>query len=294
MRVSDGAVFDAASRRAMDARVKVEKAAAQSSTGQRVIHPGDDPVAAGRIVRHQSGEARLDALARSAEAGADELAAADGVLDTVGQLITRARELTIQLGNDTYAAADRRAGALEVDGLRRQILSLMNSQVGGRYLFSGTRDDQPAFDASGVYQGDAGIRRLPLSAGISEAVSVRADVAIAGAGGGTDVLAQLATLGAALNANDAAAVRSSLTGLEASTAQVAAARSQGGGSMAVLTSAGNAARALRDAEVEARASVEDADIIASASQFALSQRALDAALAAASKSFQLTLLDRLR
>ncbi len=74
-------------------------------------------------------------------------------------MLIRLKELTVQAGNDTYGAADRKSIAIEVGQLRDQLLSLANTQdIDGNYIFSGTRVGKAAFDTDEngklVYTGD--------------------------------------------------------------------------------------------------------------------------------------------
>lgn len=293
MRVTDRQIFEGAQARLGTARARAEAATQEASTGLRVIHPGDDPAAAGQIAARRLDATRHDAIRGAADAANDELASTDGALDAVGAALSRARELAVQLSNPTYSAAQRASSAAEIDGLFETVVAQMNTRVGQRYVFGGFKDGAPPFDAAGVYQGDANVRQIEIAPGVRQAVSVRADVAISGVGGGADVLATLKALSTALTTNNVANVRNSLTGLDAGIVQVASARAQVGSAEAVLDATSAAGRAASDDAATAISHLAEADTIASASKLALAQRALDAALTASAKSFQLSLLDKL-
>jgi flagellar hook-associated protein 3 FlgL len=293
VRVTDRMVFDSASQNAARARERAEAAAQESATGVRVEHPWDDPTAAGLVVTRRASATRLDAIAQAASRGSDELAAADSALDSLNNTVNRARELAVQLANTTYSASERAAAADEVDGLLKNAIASLNVRSGNRYLLGGNLDAAPPFDASGTYQGDDGVRQLEVAPGVYEAVSVRADVAVKGVGGGVDVLATLASLRTALSANDVSGIQATLNDLDTGINQIATARATTGASMTVLDAANTAAKAGRDSETAALSRLTDADVIESASRLALAQRALDAALTSAAQSFNLTLLDKL-
>jgi flagellar hook-associated protein 3 FlgL len=81
------------------------------------------------------------------------------VLQSVGDLIVRAKEVALQGANDTLNAGNREALAKEMQALRDQMLSLANTKdSNGNYLFAGSRVKQPAFsetaNGSPVYLGD--------------------------------------------------------------------------------------------------------------------------------------------
>jgi len=294
MRVTDKMMFQHATRDTASARSRAEEALGRAATGVRLRHPSDDPGGAGLLALHRATAARLDAVGTVAQRGADELAAVDGALGQVSNLLARARELTVQMSNATMGAAERAGAATEVQSLLDALLAALNTQVSGRYVFGGTRDGAPPFDAAGAYLGDAAVRQLEIAPGVLQDASVRADVAVGGAGGGVDVLAALGALVTALRANDQAGTASVLALLDQGTAQVATARSQAGIAMNAFDTAVSASRAARDEAVGRAASIADADPIEAASELALAQRALEASLTAAAQGFRLTLLDTLK
>jgi len=293
MRVTDRMVFDAAATNALRSRERSQDALAQVSTGSRVVHPGDDPTAAGLIVKERQTAGRLDAIAKTAARAGDEVDAADSALQELGNVIARARELAVQLGNDTYSATDRKAGAAEVDALFQQAVALMNKDVNGRFIFGGNQDQAPPFDAAGNYSGDTAVRQVEIAPGVLESSSVRADVIVKGAGGGVDLFAALRSLSTAMNANDGNAIRGALPDLETATHQLSDGEAKVGAMGDSFATAQTLLTAGRDAAVASASREGDADIISASSELALANQALNATLTAASQSFRLSLVDKL-
>lgn len=293
MRVTDRMIFDGALRASTEARVRADRAAQVAATGVRVEHPGDDPVAMRGVIAGRSAEARFESIRKAADGARDELDHADAALGSVSTMVRRAEQLAIQLANGSYGPTDRAAAAHEVEALREGILAALNGTHGGRPLFSGTAAGVPPFAADGTFQGDGGARLIEIAPGVFENVAPDAGKAIAGQGGGNDVLATLRDLADALASDDAAAVQAQIAGLGAGLRQIATERARIGGTVNVLETASAAALESRDAAKAQVAGLTEADVVAAASELALSQRALEAALAAASSSFRLTLLDRL-
>ncbi|MEW5738130.1 MAG: flagellar biosynthesis protein FlgL [Myxococcota bacterium] len=293
MRVTDRLLFENAARHAASARERFEAASREAATGVRVRHPEDDPAAASVMARTISQAGRDGAIAKTLGTASDELAHAELALDGVSAALSRARELAVQLSNATYSANERAAAAQEVNGLFETVLGQLNRKVGHRYVFGGFQDDAPPFDATGAYLGDTGVREVEVAPGVTVPASIRADVALKGAGGGVDVLATLQALSTALAANNVAGVQGTLDALDTGIAQVARARSEAGSHLNVMDAAGAAALAART-DAQARLShLADADIIDAASRLAQAERALDAALTAAARTFQPSLLDKL-
>jgi flagellar hook-associated protein 3 FlgL len=293
MRVTDSMMYDRAALNAARSREKQQAALEEVSSGQRVVHPGDDPASAALIIRHRQTAGRLEAIAQVSARANEDLGAADTALQSIADVATRARELALQLGSDSYNAVDRANAAGEIDGLFQQALGLANTQSAGRYVFGGTNDGTPAFDAAGNYLGDTGVRQLEIAPGVFEDASVRGDLALTAAGGGVDLFATLRALSTALTTNDAAGIRGALPSLETATRQVTDSLVRVGSIMNFFDTAQTAGRVGRDAAIKSIASEGEADLLQSASRLTLANHALEATLSASAQSFRLTLLDKL-
>lgn len=293
MRVSDTYLFDLANSRLTRNRAESTLAGDRVSSGKRVETPWDDASASGLITRFAQDRTRQDSIMAAASRASEELAVVDTAFDQVLTSLTRASELAVQLSNDTYSAADRRNAAAEVQQLFQSVLNQINLRYGDRYVFGGMRDQAPPFDPAGAYLGDANTRRVEIAPGILQDASIRADVAFKGAGGGIDVLTAVSAFATALNANDTTGIRTAIRSLADGTQQVTAARSRAGAMMNVFDLASGTARINRDNATAGRATLEDIDFIDASTRFAAAERALEASMSAAAKSFRLTLLDKL-
>jgi flagellar hook-associated protein 3 FlgL len=294
MRVTDSMLFQSAVQNSDAARTKMEEAINAASTGLRVTHPGDDPVAAGLVTQAAATQSRAEAVGTGAQRASDQLAAVDSGLNDVTNALARAREIGVQFANAGYTAAQRASAADEVKSLQAQIVASLNAKVDGRYLMGGTLDGTPPFDAAGNYAGDANVKQVEIAPGVYQDASVRADVALKGVGGGVDLFATLGSLQTALLANDQAGVAATLTPLDSATSQVSTARSQAGNDMNAFDTAVTASQAVRDGAKTQISHLVEADAIQANTDLALAQRALQASLTATSSSFQFTLLNYLK
>ncbi len=293
MRVTDKMVSQATSRNTARAREAHHAALQRAASGVRVQHPGDDPAGAGRALGHSARATALNAVEGAVRSAADEVTAAESALGSLADLVSDARELAVQLSNDTYSATNRAAAASEVDSMLRQALSLLNTRHGDRYVFGGTQDGRPPFDAAGAYVGALNVREVAIAPGVMQATSVRGDQIANGAGGGADLIVTLQALSTALAANDAPGIRAALDPLDTVTQQISTGRARLGASHAVFTAAADHARTGRDLETAAYNGIVEADPFTAATELAMTERALEAAITAAARSFKVSLLDKL-
>lgn len=293
MRVTDRSLFESSIARNTSARERHAEAVERASTGLKVQHAWDSPNVP-VIARHRFDGERLRAINGTVQSARGDLSVVDGALGGMVNVLHRGVELAVQLSNDTYGAEDRQSAAAEVRALRDEIVRLGNVDSGGRFLLAGTAESTRPFDAAGAYQGDAGERRIEVGPGTTEVVSFRGDVILGGSNGGIDVLAALDTFATALENNDAATIRSSVTAVNSAISQVGQAHAQLGGVMLGLEVAEASNGALADTADARRASLTDIDIVEAASALAFAERALEASFAATARSFAPSLLDSLR
>lgn len=296
MRVTNRMMFEVAQSQTAAARDRSVQAQDQVATGMRVNHPGDDPTAAGQMVTQNIAIQRLDTIDKSISQASAEVQVADGALQSVSTLIARASQIAVQLGNDSNSAAERAGGQQEIADISAQITRLMNSQVGGRYIFGGNVDNAPPFDPTGNYSGDTAVRQIEVAPGLLGNASVRGDQAVKGVGvtGGVDVFTVLSSLAAALSSNDGAAIRATVGGLSQATDQVASALTNTGSILSGFENAQQVGSVARDAAQKSLSAASEADIFQATSNLMQAQQSLQAALAVTGKTFGLSLLDYLK
>jgi flagellar hook-associated protein 3 FlgL len=293
MRVTENSLYGNAQYLLGKGRERVDKASNDIASGLRVSHPGDDPAAAALDVELKAELSRHVSQQAALGSSITELNAADSALGSITDSVRRAYELSMQVGSDTYSEVNRQQAAIEVDGLFQQVVAQLNTKVGNRFIFGGTQDDAPAYLEDGTYMGDDGEHRVEVAPGLTETVSVGMDKLIRDPEG-VDVLGTLSAVSQAMKAGDGNAIRSLSGTLMKGFDQVLAGRVKAGATTNLLEMAVNASQTLQDAATKNKSSLVDTDIIEAASRLALGQRALDAAMAAATKSFDLTLLSRFR
>ncbi len=263
----------------------------QISSGVRVSLPSDDPVSAGRIVTLRSQRIRVEAYHDNVRRAQTLLRETERALSGTIQVLTNLKEKAVMASNDTLSAQDRLDVAQEVDEAYESILDLANTKVEGRYLFSGARYDDPAFDVNGVYQGDD--TEIELDVGEQERVTVNVlgDRAFQGNG---DVFEVVRDLAAALRANDTAAIGRSLDDLEAVTEGVISARSDVGYRAAHLDQVAAMLDQRQITVATGLSSEEDTDMADAIAEYKLQEQALTAALGVSARIVQPTLMDFLK
>lgn len=183
MRISTAMIFNSSVSSMNEQTAAQLKLTQQISSGQRIITPADDPVAATQVLQVQQARDINSQYATNLSNAKSALGLEDAQLSSVTDILTRIQELSVQAGNSTYSDANRASLAVELRADFGQLLNIANAtDGGGQYLFSGykgstqpfsgTVDSMIASPSSEVtYLGDDGQRTLAVAASSQLAVS---------------------------------------------------------------------------------------------------------------------------
>ena len=199
-----------------DAQARLQKTQEALATGKKVNEASDDPVASAQITAVRAELSRLEVMQKNVNTAYDELAMTESALSSAEDLISRAREISVQGANSVLGPEDRAILAAEVEAIRDQLFKLANTQSSmGDYIFAGHAIDRPAFadnDGNYEFQGDEGQRVLNIATGVTVNVrSVGADVI---GDGETGIFAVLQNLAGGLRADDDEIIQRSMTRID--------------------------------------------------------------------------------
>jgi len=117
---------------------KLQRSAAELSSGHSIIEASDNPYGASRTIDLQSQLDGLSSYASSVSDGISWTNTAGGAMANMNTVLQRVRELMLQAGNDTNGPADLKNLARVVGQLTETVKQDANIKYAGQYLFSGT------------------------------------------------------------------------------------------------------------------------------------------------------------
>lgn len=115
------------------------------STQKRINEVSDDPIGLSQVLDLRLSIDNLTQLDKNIEMGRTWLNGAESALQSVSDQILNAKVLSLQLVNAPVSSSERSDAVEQVDGIIDQVLSLMNTQVNGSYIFSGTKTNVRSF-----------------------------------------------------------------------------------------------------------------------------------------------------
>lgn len=167
MRISTAGLYQQSLGALLKRQSDLAKTQQELTTGNKLTRAADDPSGAAQAQRLDHAVAALDDYARSSDLVENRLRLQEDALTAAGDILNRARELTVQANTAGVSDPDRKLIAAEVRHLRSSLLSVANRGDGNdRALFAGQRDGVVPFtDTAGVvsYAGDDGRNRVDIA-----------------------------------------------------------------------------------------------------------------------------------
>lgn len=283
----------------------------QMATGQRIVSPSDDPLAAQQAMALQAQSRTLEQYETNAHSQKELAAATFSVIRALQKISDRAQEIATS-ADGLKSPDELKLYAVEIGQLIKQAVQVANTKHGDTYLLSGTRSDAPAFsvvtDANGNitdvnFDGNTDVPEVEV--GFGQLVSARVPGANSSGGGergllsddrvGADFFGHLVTLHQQLMAGDSASiVAATRDQLLADEENLLFHIANNGAIQATLETAVNARRSetlALSGEVSRRA---DVDIAEASIEMQKTQLNYQAALQSAASMMDLSLLDFLR
>jgi len=267
----------------------------QLSTGRRVNQPSDDPAAAAIYTGNVAVESRIDQYLQSVASVRALNQTADAALGSVVTALNQAISLGTEAANGTMSQEDMNAILQVVKGVLNNIVQLTNTSFHGTYIFAGTATTTIPFTLTptGVtYSGNDGVNTVAIADGRTISTNVPGDQLFGQAG--SSVLDSMQQLINALQAGDHTAIGTATSAVAGSLTYLSAQRAFYGNNLNQLN---GDEQALQQQNLTLKTqdnNLVGVDLAKAATDLAQAQTTHQAALAAAAKVLQPTLLDYLR
>jgi flagellar hook-associated protein 3 FlgL len=223
--------IDASTDRFLDSlrslNTRIEKAQRSVAGGKRLEAPSDDPDSVASLMSVQSELARIGQVKVNLGRTKSEADAAEQALQSAVSLFDRVRTLGMTGASGFQTALTRQGLAGEIGAILERMTGLANTQVDGRYLFSGDSDQAAALTVDlsttppwSAYQGTAATRVAVHPTGVTFRVAKDAAEIFLNPAADRNVFTSIENLRQALLANDDAALESALAPLSSVSAHL--------------------------------------------------------------------------
>jgi flagellar hook-associated protein 3 FlgL len=268
---------------------RVQSLQEQLSSGKRIARPSDDPAATAASMQLRTAQTADDQYQRNSDTARGRLAVADSALMQLSDRVSSVRQLMIASRSGALSNDGRAALSAQVDAIRTEVVSLYNSTYLDRPVFGGSTPGVQAIDpATGAYLGND----APLEARISVDATIRIDVK--GTDAAADVLPAALTAIAASVSGAGGATVADFTALDDAFSKLQRAMGDVGARAARVETTNNLVESHRLDLVSRISENEDVDLPETIMNLQAQQVGYQAALGAASKILQTSLMDFLR
>jgi flagellar hook-associated protein 3 FlgL len=269
------------------------------SSGRKYTTLSDDPVSLISALEIRSIIDETKQYERNVTYGILWTDSAEIALRQTDEILSRAREIAVQMANATQSAATRASAAIEVGHLIEQVVALGNSQVAGEYIFSGQKTNIVPFTYDSVagtvtYNGDENDIDIRVGRNNSATINKNGKDAFMDGDETSNLFTYLIDLKEALEGNDVSGIQDSLGNLSDAADYINEKIADFGAKRNKLDMKKYIYAELQLSNTERLSDIEDTDLAGAILNLKTKEVAYQAALTAASKVMQLSLVDFMR
>lgn len=177
MRVSTQQSYSTMTTRFTNLSAQMEHVVTQMATGQRILLPSDDPIAAARITQLDRQQSAIEQYQSNINTVSSSMSQQESVLDGVNNSMLAIRDDLLEAANGTNTAESLANYGQEIQSMTESMVAALNYQdEDGHYIFGGTINDTPPIsyddtdgDGEGdeyVYHGNMNHRTATVSNGV--------------------------------------------------------------------------------------------------------------------------------
>jgi flagellar hook-associated protein 3 FlgL len=217
MKVSTGMTYEQFKVNLSRIQQKLARSQEEIASGKKIIDPSDDPVTAAKALRIQADQDQGGQLSKNIQRLQILGGTCESSLNSMVDLLNRAKQLAVTQSSDTMDASTRKTASEEIKGIIEQLVTIGNTKIGDTYVFGGKKSngvvytlDQSTFSVT--FNGTTEVPRVVVEG------SEKMDLGMSGSkvfdNNGTDIFQTLKDFKEALESDDVAGIRNSLTGLD--------------------------------------------------------------------------------
>ncbi|MHB0874956.1 MAG: flagellar hook-associated protein FlgL [Anaerolineae bacterium] len=281
----------------------------QLSSGKRINIASDDPFGAERALGFRASIGSLEQAQRGIAQSENWLNATDATLDTLNEVLVRARVVAIEGSSDSSGSDATTAMSAEAAQLLGSALESANTSSGGWYLFAGFQVDTPPFEGldsggnvtsdpedmvSVRYNGDGGQIVRDIEPGVNMTINISGADGWLDPAAATSVFATMIDLRDALGANDSDAVLGTVDRLDDLISQCSRQRGIVGAKLQRLSLADDKLTSMSIGLKSLLSQTEDADMAEAMVNYSQQEAIYNAALKVNSQILPMSLFNYLQ
>lgn len=142
----------------------------QVSSQKRINRPSDDPTGIGKVLNIRYVQQMNEQYQKNIDSSDAWMKTTEAKLSELSDLLVSARALAVGQATATASADSRSVTASTIDDMMDQMFGIANSQYMDRYIFAGSRADQPPFSQEG-FEGNTTDLKMAVVSGANNGFS---------------------------------------------------------------------------------------------------------------------------
>ncbi|WP_060678506.1 flagellar hook-associated protein FlgL [Virgibacillus halodenitrificans] len=177
MRITQGMLSNNMLRNLSSSYNKMGNLMDQLNTGKKITRPSDDPVIAMKGINYRNRVTEVEQFERNTIEVNNWMDNSDAALDKATKAMQRLRELAVKASNGTNESQELESIRSEVSQLKEHLRDIAQTEVNGKYIFNGTKTDQPPnVDLeNGTFTADSSSVEIEVAKGIKLKANVNAE-----------------------------------------------------------------------------------------------------------------------
>lgn len=266
------------------------------NTTKKINELSDDPVGLVTVLNLKSSLENINQMERNISLGKSWITAGETALSQVQDILSQTKELCVQMSSANVNPTERANAMSVVDGQLRQILSLANTQAGGRYIYSGTNTETIPFAFNGtetqvLYSGNDSAFSIMTSKDTNIEIGRDGEDIFGDNWDDNNIFKTLIDIKTHLQDDNVPEIQAAMNKLDAHLTTIRGAVSNGAGKMIRLNVREEIIQDLQLTYTNRTAELEEADITEAIMNLNAKELAYNAALNSASKVMKLSLVD---
>jgi len=270
------------------------------TSNQNVNRPSDDPIATRLLLDIGDKMKAFDQYNANIIKAKSWMEFSNTALTGINDVMQQTKSLMNTMSSVSADPSERQNVQNQLIELKKLVVDFANTQYGDQYIFGGSNNLSPPFDANGAYSGDATERQIEIAANTTQTISITGDRLLQGVGanpsyGNENIFTMfdnlIAGVGDSTTPGNQAQLTAGIQALTPATKQIFSAVNINLSRMIRVDNMAKLNENNKNTLTDIVGNIQNVDMIKLGVQLNSEKTAFEASLAATAKLSQLSLLD---
>ncbi len=182
MRVTANMSADTSVYNIQQGRNRLDRLQELITSNQNVNRPSDDPIASRLLLDIGDKMKAFDQYNANIIKAKSWMQFSNTALTGINDVMQQTKSLMNTMNSVSSDPSERQNVQNQLIELKKQVIDFANTQYGDQYIFGGSNNLVPPFDATGAYSGDGTERQIEIAANTIQTISITGDRLLQGVG----------------------------------------------------------------------------------------------------------------